>query len=123
MLFWFFFDYGLAVLAVLFTSDALIRFGVGSPVLALVYGMTVLRVALSPRLQKFILSSNVPMFVYPAACAASVLWSASASSSLISSIQLFATIVIAIVIGSRFNVRTLLPMIFFTLGVPIIFPW
>ncbi len=99
----------------------------------LCYALTMLRIGmLWPYFSALILRNRL-IFVYPLACMASVLWSLEPKVTLISSLQLTMTFVIATYLGSRYSlvVITKVLLIFLSLAVVLsmlhwatgVFPW
>ncbi|KQT85079.1 hypothetical protein ASG48_07265 [Aurantimonas sp. Leaf443] len=113
---WLVYDVGLAVLAILLATEALNRFGIASPLWAIVYAMTLLRIAFVLNAFVGVLARNALLFVYPAVCLLSVVWSVERGISMASALQLLATIVIATFIGARFKLRSIILFVFIVVG-------
>lgn len=118
-LLWQIYDIGLAALVILVSTDTFNRFGNGSPVWGLCYAMAAIRLLSVPSFMAQTLRGNLTQFAYPAACLASTVWSKSPDWSFGSALQLFATIVIALVVGARTRMMTLMILMFAVLLIPL----
>jgi len=118
-LLWNVYDVTLAGLVILVSTDTFNRFGLGSPVWGLCYVMAVGRLVSAPRFMAWAFRANLTQFAYPAACLASSVWSKAPAWSFGSALQLLATVVIALVVGARTRMMTLILLMFCVLLVPL----
>lgn len=105
--FWVAYDVGTALIAIVASSDMLIRFGLGTPGWLLAYVLVAARIAVVWRAAFDLAVRNWIYFLYPAVCIASVLWSTNSNQTLTASIQLTMTIIIALFIGWRFSLAAI----------------
>lgn len=113
-LFWHLYDIGLAVALFTAAGDMPNRWGLTSALWLLIYGMTVLRVlSVWPAFFR-LLARNWVYLIYPAVCALSLIWSLAWRATLVSSIQLTMTVMIACYLGWRFSPRHLVFLVFST---------
>jgi len=99
------YDWALAFLAILVSTDVLNRFGLNSPVWLLVYALVLARIVLAWNVIFPLLARNVLYLAFPAVCLASVIWSVLPDETLRAAIQLMMTVIIAIFIGLRFSLK------------------
>jgi O-antigen ligase len=119
VLFWQIYDVALAAMVVLVSTDTFNRFGVGSPAWAICYAMAAARMLSAPAFMGALIRSNLTQLAYPVACIVSVLWSKTPQWSFFSGLQLLATVVIALVIGARVRLFTLIFILFGVLLLPL----
>lgn len=132
--FWAVFDLALLVGALMASLDMLIHL---RPIQSLVwlfcYGGVLLRIAMVWPAFLPVLMRNGAIFLYPALCLASVLWSATKGYSLTAAVQLSMTVVIAVYLGWRYPVHLLIKAaaVVMSIGVVLsllhwatgVFPW
>jgi len=118
-LLWNIYDVGLAALVILVSTDTFNRFGIGSPVWGVCYALAAVRLLSAPRFLAWTFRANLTQFAYPAACLASSVWSKAPAWSFGSALQLFATILIALVVGARTRMMTLMILMFGVLVLPL----
>ena len=106
-LFWLVFDYALAGLTILLSSDALNRFGASSALWYLCYLMAMVRMVVNWQGYFALLYRNMALLLYPAVCLASLGWSPDRSGTMVSAVQLMMTVLIAMLIGGRFSLRSI----------------
>lgn len=116
---WLAYDVCLALLALLLATEALNRFGISSPLWALVYAMTFFRIALVLNAFTNVVFRNAVLLIYPTTCLMSVAWSVEPKISLVSSLQLFVTIIIGLTIGARFKLRSIVLFILVIVGITV----
>lgn len=83
------------------------RFGLGSILWLLCYGMTIVRFVTVPNTTVTILLKNLVYLFFPICCFLSVIWSILPDQTAISSLQLSFTVLIGMNIGFRYSVRTI----------------
>lgn len=110
-------DVLIALLAILVSTDAMNRFGVPSYLWMLVYALILFRLATNIPASLSLLLRNAPYFLYPFICLSSLIWSYSPNDTLVSSIQLAFTILIAIFIGERFSLRAIAVFVVVIIGI------
>lgn len=104
----------------MWTAEALVRFGIGREITALVYGYFSLRFLLTARLFFPALLRALPLFFYPLVCLISVTWSIAPEVSFAASIQITMTILIGYFLGLQMPLRVLAVLICTTLGLTMI---
>lgn len=112
--FWLAYDMVLALLVMAAAGDMPNRWHVASLVWLLAYTMAALRImALWPAFFRM-LRRNWQYLLYPAVCAASVVWSVARSTTMVGAVQLTMTVLIACYLGWRFKPQQLVLLIFST---------
>ncbi len=113
-------DFVMAALVLVWSADALVRFGVGTVVTALVYAYFLARLAMTlPRFGSVVLRSG-PVLVYPALCLISTYWSVMPEMTAIASVQIGFTILIGLFVGFQFRLLTLARLVLFALGLTMV---
>lgn len=112
--FWGAFDAVLAVLLLLTVSDAFLELGTSSYQWMLCYLMLLMR--LVPVMPSVIagMLANKALFLFAVVCSFSVLWSLSPKVSLVSSIQLWMTMMFGVFLGLRYTLERLVLLLFWT---------
>ncbi|MFT4013555.1 MAG: O-antigen ligase family protein [Paracoccus sp. (in: a-proteobacteria)] len=103
--YWLAYDWALICLTILAMSELFSRWHMGSIAWLAVYSMFMARVAMIWRSYYVMVTRNWQLLLYPAVCLASVVWSGSRSTSLVSGVQVTMTMLIAIYLGWRFTPR------------------
>ena len=112
--FWLGYDMVLALLVMAAAGDMPNRWRVASFVWLLAYTMAVLRImALWPAFFRM-LRRNWQYLLYPAVCAASVVWSVARPTTLVGAVQITMTVLIAAYLGWRFKPQHLVLLLFAT---------
>ena len=113
--FWPLYDSVFALLAFFAASAAMFEM-LGSLPWLLTYAMFLLRAALSAPMLLSGAAENLPFLFYPAVCLVSVLWSFTPSATLYASFQLLMSTAIALFLGLRYSVRSILVLVFAVSG-------
>ena len=101
-------DATLLVLAIIASAEMLVQTGVQSVVWLLCYALALLRIGMNWAVIYPVMLRNWPLFVYALVALVSVLWSLKPSVSLVASIQLNMTVLIAFYLGWRYSMHMLL---------------
>jgi len=131
---WSLIDAAILYLTLAASTDMLVQLG---PIQSLVwltcYGLTLIRVITQWPQFLSLVSRNTVLIYYPLACIASVLWSYSRGESLVLSIQLTMTMVIATYLGWRYTLPVLIKVLAIVISVAAflslihwatgVFPW
>lgn len=131
---WSLFDVGLLYLTLTVSGDMLVQLGkIQSLAWLVCYGAALLRVIMVWPYYLALIGRNRLLLAYPAACMASVLWSAARGDSLVLSVQLSMTILIASYLGWRYSLNAITRMIAVVISVGVglsllhwavhVFPW
>lgn len=113
--FWRVYDIALAIAVVTTAGDVPNRWGLATEMWQLIYAMAFVRVLTVWPAYFRLLARNWVYLLYPLICALSLIWSLDRGTTLVASIQLTMTVVIATYLGWRFSPRHLLMLAFATL--------
>lgn len=112
---WLGYDAALAIAFIATAADLPYRWGASPAAWMAIYAMAVLRfLSVWPDFFR-LLARNWTYLVYPAVCLASVMWSLSRGTSLVGSVQITMTVLVACYLGWRFRPRQLVLLVYWVL--------
>lgn len=113
-------DFFMGCVVLVWTAEALVRFGIGFEITTVVYAYFGLRFIMTLRKFVPVIMQTWPVLLYPGFCFLSVYWSVSPVHSAVSAVQIGFTILFSLFLGLQFSLRQLAFMIFLALGATMI---